>query len=281
VIGAPPAPLRDFYHALLALSWPATIGVVVASYFAGNALFAVLFLASGGIANARPGSLRDAFFFSVQTLGTIGYGAMYPVSDTANLLVTVESTFGLVLTALVTGLVFAKFSRPTARVLFSQKLTIAPMNGVPTLSFRVGNQRKNRILGAQLQVAFVRTERTAEGKDFYRMIDLRLSRDRIFSLSRSWSVLHAIDEASPLWGQTPESLAEQGAEFQVSVSGMDDTWMQAIHASHTYGDRDVVWGARHADILRDEGAVMTVDLAKFDELEPTEPVASFPYPRTR
>jgi len=281
VVGAPPAPLRDFYHALLALSWPATIGVVVARYFAGNALFAVLFLASGGIANARPGSLRDAFFFSVQTLGTIGYGAMYPVSDTANLLVTVESTFGLVLTALVTGLVFAKFSRPTARVLFSQKLTIAPMNGVPTLSFRVGNQRKNRILGAQLQVAFVRTERTAEGKDFYRMIDLRLSRDRIFSLSRSWSVLHAIDEASPLWGQTPESLAEQGAEFQVSVSGMDDTWMQAIHASHTYGDRDVVWGARHADILRDEGAVMTVDLAKFDELEPTEPVASFPYPRTR
>ena len=117
MVGAPPAPLRDFYHALLALSWPATIGVVVVSYFAGNALFAVLFLASGGIANARPGSLRDAFFFSVQTLGTIGYGAMYPVSDSANLLVTVESTFGLVLTALVTGLVFAKFSRPTARVL--------------------------------------------------------------------------------------------------------------------------------------------------------------------
>ena len=253
--------------------------MVVGSYFGANAVFAALFFAFGGIANARPGSLRDAFFFSVQTLGTIGYGAMYPLSDTANVLVAIESTVGLVLTALVTGLVFAKFSRPTARVLFSRKVTIAPMNGIPTLSFRVGNQRKNRILGAQVQAALVRTERTAEGKEFYRMIDLRLSRDRILSLSRSWSVLHPIDEASPLWGQTPESLAEQGAELQVSVSGMDDTWMQAVHASHTYYDLDLVWGARHADILRDEGAVMTLDLAKFDDLEPTEPTAAFPYPR--
>jgi inward rectifier potassium channel len=253
--------------------------VVVGSYFGANAVFAALFFACGGIANARPGSLRDAFFFSVQTLGTIGYGAMYPLSDTANVLVAIESTVGLVLTALVTGLVFAKFSRPTARVLFSRKVTIAPMNGMPTLSFRVGNRRKNRILGAQVQVALVRTERTAEGKEFYRMVDLRLSRDRILSLARSWSVLHPIDEASPLWGQTPESLAEQAAELQVSVSGMDDTWMQAVHASHTYYDLDLVWGARHADILRDEGTVMTLDLAKFDDLEPTEPTAAFPYPR--
>jgi inward rectifier potassium channel len=177
--------------------------------------------------------------------------------------------------------VFAKFSRPTARVLFSRNATIAPMNGIPTLSFRVGNQRKNLILGARVQVAFVRTERTHEGKEFYRIIDLELSRDRIYSLARAWSVLHPIDEASPLWGATPESLAEQGAELQVSVSGMDDIWMQTVHASHTYYALDLVWGARHADILRDEGAVMWLDLAKFEELEPTEPTAAFPYPRVR
>ncbi len=281
VVGAPRTPLRDFYHALLRLSWAATLGVVAGGYCVVNALFALIYLEVGGIANARPGSFADAFYFSVETMGTIGYGVMAPQTDAANVLMVVESTLGLVLTALATGLVFAKFSRPTARLMFSRRATISPMNGVPTLAFRLGNLRKNLIVEATVRVSLVRTERTLEGKDFYRMLDLKLARDHILSLSRAWTVLHAIDEASPLHGDTPDSLARDGVEILVTVSGMDDTWMQIVHASHRYLDKDIAFGARLSDVLTDEGAILTLDLTRFDAVEPTEPTESFPFPRAK
>ncbi len=279
VIGAPRTPLRDFYHALLRLSWPATIAAVVGAYLAANALFAGLYLASGGVAHARPGSLRDAFFFSIQTMGTIGYGAMYPETDAANLLVTLESVLGLVLTALTTGLVFARFSRPTARLVFSERVAISPMDGVPTLAFRVGNRRGNRIVEALMRVALVRTELSREGHVFYRMLDLKLSRERMLSLTRAWTVLHPIDETSPLFGETPESLTQKEVELLITVSGTDDIWMQTVVASHRYGNAEIVWGARLADVLSEDRNVLTLDLRKFHDLESTKPSAAFPYPR--
>lgn len=279
LIGAERTPLRDFYHALLRLSWPATIGVVAGGYLAVNAVFACLYLWVGGIAHARPGSFRDAFYFSIQTSGTIGYGAMYPDTDAANTLVAAHSTVGLVLTALATGLVFARFSRPNARLLFSRNVTIAPMNGVPTLSFRLGNRRSNRIMEAQLRVALVRREELAEGGVFYRMVDLPLVRDRILTLRRAWTVLHTIDEKSPLHSETPESLAEKEAELLVSVAGIDDTWVQTVHSTYHYTHSDLVWGARHADILEEQGTTLIVDLRKFHDLVPSQPSDGFPYPR--
>jgi inward rectifier potassium channel len=267
-IGPPHTPLRDFYHALLKLSWPATIGFVAGGYFAVNGLFALLYLWVGGVAQARPGSFLDAFFFSVETMGTIGYGSMYPATDAANLVMVLESTASLVLTALATGLVFAKFSRPTASLLFSRQIAIAPMNGVPTLSLRVGNRRGNRIVLATVKVSMVRTERTLEGKTFYRMLDLQLSRENILALTRSWTVLHVIDERSPLAGETAESLAAKEVEIQVTVVGTDDLWMQIVHGSHRYLDGDIAWGMRHADILHDDGRTVTLDLRKFHDLEP-------------
>lgn len=279
IIGAPRAPLRDFYHALMRLSWPTTIGAVVVVYFAVNGFFACLYLWVAGIANATPGSLRDAFFFSVQTMGTIGYGAMYPQSNGANVLVAVESATGLVLTALATGLVFARFSRPTARLIFSREATMSPMNGVPTLSFRIGNLRANRIVEAQIRVAMVRTERLTEGGAFYRMLDLKLARDRA-SLSRSWTVLHHVDNESPLFGETPQSLDEKEVELMVTVAGLDDTWMQTVVAEHRYGNSRIVWGAKHADVLSEDGSILTLDLRKFHDVVPTQPTESFPYPKS-
>ncbi len=279
VIGAARTPLRDFYHALLRLSWPATIGVVAGAYFGANALFAALYLAVGGVAHAHPGSLRDAYFFSIQTMGTIGYGAMYPETDAANVLVTLESVVGLLLTALSTGLVFARFSRPTARLMFSERVAISPMNGLPTLAFRIGNRRGNRIVEALVRVLLTRTEITEEGKVFYRMLDLKLVRERILSLTRAWTVLHVIDESSPLWGETPETLAKKDAEILIAVSGTDDIWMQNVVASYRYGNSQFAWGARLADVLSEEGDVMTLDLRKFHDLEPSEPTETFPYPR--
>lgn len=282
IIGARPTPLRDFYHLLLQRSWALTIAVMTAVFLLANGIFALLYLWVGGVAHARPGSLLDLFYFSVQTMGTIGYGAMYPEAPGANALVVAESLVGLLLTALFTGLVFAKFSRPVARMVFSQRAAVSLMNGVPTLALRVGNQRGNTIVDAQLRVSLVRTERTSEGKTFYRMVDLKLCRERALSLSRSFTILHPITEDSPLRGATPEELVAQEAELQVLVLGLDDVTMQAVHASHQYlaeGD-GIVFGARHADVLSanaDGGLVL--DLRRFHDLEPTEPTAEFPYPR--
>jgi inward rectifier potassium channel len=202
IVGDRRMPLRDFYHALLERPWWVTIAAISGAFLFANVIFGLAYLIVGGVAHARPESFRDAFFFSVQTMGTVGYGAMFPDSTGANLVVTTEAITGLTLTALATGLVFAKFSRSTARLIFTEKATIAPLNGVPTLSLRLGNERGNQIVDAQLKVVLVRTEQTSEGKLFYRMLDLPLTRQRALSLSRSWNALHVIDRESPLFGET-------------------------------------------------------------------------------
>ncbi|HLK89552.1 MAG TPA: ion channel [Polyangia bacterium] len=279
IVGDRRQPLRDFYHALLERPWWVTIAAIFATFLAANALFAVLYLLVGGIAHAAPASFRDAFFFSVQTMGTVGYGAMFPESTGANLVVTVEAITGLTLTALATGLVFAKFSRSTALLIFSERATIGPVNGVPTLSFRLGNMRGNSIVDAQIKVILIRTETTTEGNLFYRMLDLSLTRQRALSLSRSWNVLHVIDAGSPLYGETPQTLVAKEVELQVQVIGLDDATMQNVHGGHRYFARDIVWGHRMADVLSEtpDGHLL-LDLRKFNDLEPTEPTAEFPYP---
>ncbi|HEX3902701.1 MAG TPA: ion channel [Polyangia bacterium] len=279
IVGDRRMPLRDFYHALLERPWWVSIAAISGAFLFANVIFGLAYLIVGGVAHARPESFRDAFFFSVQTMGTVGYGAMFPDSTGANLVVTTEAITGLTLTALATGLVFAKFSRSTARLIFTEKATIAPLNGVPTLSLRLGNERGNQIVDAQLKVVLVRTEQTSEGKLFYRMLDLPLTRQRALSLSRSWNALHVIDRESPLFGETPASLAAKEVELQVQVIGLDDATMQMVHGGHRYFARDILWGHRLADVLSEtpDGHLL-LDLRKFHEVEPTEPSAEFPYP---
>jgi inward rectifier potassium channel len=279
VIGAPRQTLRDFYHLFLRVSWTVALTGIMAVWLALNAVFAVLYLVVGGVTGMRPGSLWDAFCFSVQTMGTIGYGAMYPTSAAANALMTVESVVSLIVTAVATGLVFAKFSRSTARVVFARRAVVGPMNRVPTLMLRVGNERGNSILEATVRVALSRTERLVEGSTFYRLVDLKLSRERSPAMSRSWSVLHPIDETSPLWGATPESLARDEAELLVTLVGVDDTSLQQVHARTLYQHTDIVWGARYVDILSEtDNGNLALDVRRFHEIEPTTPTDTFPYP---
>ena len=279
VVGDRPTPLRDFYHALLRLPWWATIAAISGAFLVTNALFAVGYEMVGGVSHATPSSFRDAFFFSVQTMGTIGYGAMFPESTAANVLVVGESIVSLLLTAMSTGLVFAKFSRSTARFVFSRRAVISPVNGVPTLVFRLGNQRGNQIVNAEIRLVLVRTEHTSEGETFYRMLDLKPSRERALSLSRSWNVLHPIDASSPLAGETPATVVEKEVELNVMVVGIDDTSMQTVHAAHRYFAKDIVWGARLADVLTEtpDGHLL-LDLRRFHDVEPTAPAPGFPYP---
>ena len=279
VVGDRATPLRDFYHGLLQLPWWATIAAISAAFLVANALFAVGFVAVGGVNHATPSSFRDAFFFSVQTMGTIGYGAMFPESTAANVLVVAESIVSLLLTAVSTGLVFAKFSRSTARFVFTRHAVISPVNGVPTLMFRLGNERGNQIVNAQIRLVMVRTERTSEGGTFYRMLDLKPTRERALSLSRSWNVLHEIDAQSPLAGETPASVIEKEVELQVMVIGTDDISMQTVHAAYRYFAKDIVWGARMADVLTETpDGHLQLDLGRFHEVEPTAPAPGFPYP---
>jgi inward rectifier potassium channel len=279
VLGAPRTTLRDFYYLFLKVRWSVAIGVIVLAYLALNAVFAAAYVAVGGVANARAGSFYDAFCFSVETMGTVGYGWMYPLSAGANAIMISESVTSLIVTAVATGLVFAKFSRSSARVVFSRYAVIGPMDGVPTLMLRVGNERGNQILEATVRVALVRTEVTKEKMRFYRMYDLRLSRDRSPAMSRSWTVLHPIDPDSPLYGATPESIIAGEVELIINIVGTDDTSLQPVHARKRYDDHEILWGARHVDVLTEaEDGSLVMDVRRFHEVQPTEPFEGFPYP---
>lgn len=269
ILGAPAPGLRDVYHALLRVPWWAMFFIIVGTYLLLNVLFAAVYLSIGGIANARPGSFLDAFFFSVQTMGTIGYGNLYPTSTAANTVVVAESVAGLLVTALATGLVFVRFSQTRARLLFSSQVAIGPMDGVHTLMLRVGNERRGNIVNTQFRLTLTRTRQTAEGMTIYRLEELPLVRDRAPALSRSWNVLHRVVEGSPLHGQNAATLAESDAELQLEVIGVDETSLQPVHARHTWFAGSVVWGARLADVVSEtpEGD-MILDLRRFHDVIP-------------
>ena len=269
VRGARPNPFGDVYHQFLRASWPVALAIAAAGFLAMNAVFALAYVTVGGVAGARPGSLFDAYAFSVETMATIGYGEMHPASPGAHLLVIVEAVVGLLVTALVTGLAFAKFSQPRARIVFSDKVALGPVNGVPTLSFRVGNERGNHILEATVRVVLVRTEPMSEGGVFYKMYDLPLVRERSPAMSRSWSAMHVIQPGGLLDGCTPEDLRRDEVELLVTVVGTDDTSLQPVHARKRYLPDDVAWGARLADIIsaRDDGSLV-LDLDRFHDVTP-------------
>jgi inward rectifier potassium channel len=241
---------RDPYHLLLTIPWHGFTILAVLFYVLTNALFALLYLLGGdGIANAQPDSFRDAFFFSVQTLASIGYGAMYPESLYANWIVTLEAIVSILGIALLTGLAFARFSRPTARVLFSQVAVVAPYEGIPTLMFRAANRRRNQILEAQMRVYLMRDEITAEGNAMRRFYDLPLLRSQTPSFTLSWTAMHAIDENSPLWKATPESLRQARATIAISLNGLDETVSQTMYARYNYAPQDILWNSRFVDIF--------------------------------
>jgi inward rectifier potassium channel len=277
IVGLPPPTVRDLYHALLRVRWWTALAVIVGGYLALNVAFAALYLAVGGVVNAAPGSFVDAFFFSVQTMGTIGYGSMYPATRAANAVVVAESVTGLLFTALATGLVFVRFSVTRARVVFSSRVAIGPVDGEPTLMLRVGNERSSRIVDASFRLMLVRTTRTKEGASIYRSVDLPLVRNRAYALSRSWMILHRLADG-PLAAETPASLAAADAELTLAVSGMDETSLQPVHAQHTWMTGSIVWGARLADVISETpDGNMVLDLTRFHALEPTDPAPGFPY----
>jgi inward rectifier potassium channel len=268
----------DLYHSWLVAPWWRIGLMVVALYLAINTVFGAVYLGVGGVENARPGSFTDGFFFSVQTLATIGYGRMSPVTIPANILATIESFCGIVGVAMITGLMFAKFARPTARVLWSEVAVIALQDGVPSLMLRVANARGNQVVEAQLRLGLMRTETTAEGERVRRMHDLKLVRSSSAIFTLSWMAVHPLTPESVLYGQTPEMLRAVGAEIYASLTGLDGTFGQTIHARRSYSVDEMVWGRRFVDIIGPlPDGRMGIDYTKFHQTKPAP--LDQPHPR--
>jgi inward rectifier potassium channel len=259
----------DLYHLLLTASWPKLFALLAGVYATANALFALLYMLDpGGLENARAGSFLDHFFFSVQTMATIGYGKMAPRSTYANALVAVEALGGLLGMAMATGLMFAKFSRPTARVMFSKALLVTTRDGVPSLVLRLANQRTNQIVEASLRLILLRDEVTKEGDRLRRLHELKLVRSNSPAFAISWTAIHLITPDSPLYGITEEAFRSSSTEILASLVGTDETFSQTVHARYTWFADEVRWGGRFADVLeRKPDGQIFIDYARFDKIE--------------
>lgn len=263
----------DAYHFLLTSGW-LRLGLLFSLVFIGvNLLFGEAYLfREGSLAGARPGSRIDAFFFSVQTISTVGYGAMVPTGLYANVVATLEAFVGLLGFAMVAGLVFAKVSRPTARVAFSHLAVMGRWDGKPALLIRMANARHNQVLDARVQLHMLRDELDESGGLLRRYHDLPLVRDRTPSFSLTWTAVHPIDERSPLAGLNPETLAGCNALLMVSIVGVDESFMQEIHARRVYQASEVAWNVRYADVLSRTGSGrLRLDYNLLHQVEPLEP----------
>jgi inward rectifier potassium channel len=260
----------DLYHVLIRIQWHKFIILITCGYLATNALFAFLYLCGGdGIANAKPGNFFDAFFFSVQTMASIGYGAMYPKTYYANFLVTIESLLGLLGLAMATGLMFARISLPKARVIFTNVAVITPHDGVETLIFRVANERQSWILEAQIRVTLVCTEISKEGNMMRRFYDLPLVRNTSPVFALSWMVMHQINESSPLYGMNLEKMIDDEVEILVTLTGIDETVSQTIHARHSFVAEEILWNMKFMDILsRQQDGRRCIDYSNFHQVVP-------------
>jgi inward rectifier potassium channel len=262
---------RDVYQWFLALSWPKFALVSVGICVALNVLFAVLYAVGGNcIAEMKPGSLSEAFFFSVQTLATVGYGHAYPQTLYGNIVSTVEIITGMFWFAVMTGLIFVRFSRPRARILFSNNIVIAPFNGRSTLMLRVANLRFHNMVEAEFRITFMRDEPLLEtGEMFRHFYPLKLHFDRLIAFPAALTLRHTIDEQSPLHGATLKSLEVSRAFLAASIVGVETVIPASVQTSKEYSWRDIRFGERFVDIYTNEGAGrLTVDYGRIHETEP-------------
>ena len=262
---------RDFYRWLLSLRWAQFAAFVATVYIGLNLFFAALYsLGRDSIAGTTGGHwFFDCFFFSVQTLATVGYGHMYPQTLYGHIVTTIEIMSGVFLLAVMTGLIFVRFSRPIARVVFSRSIVIAPLNGRPTLMVRVGNENQHSMVEAEFRIMFSRDEPLLEGGDFRHFYVLKLHFDRLTVFPAALTLRHTIDEKSPLFGATPELLEASRVLFFVSVVGIDPVIAAAVQTQKDYTWRDVRFGERFVEIYTEHGGGrLTVDYGRIHETEP-------------
>src|SRR6202045_2954372 len=273
-LNAKKADLRDTYHLILNLSWPGFAGLIFGIYLLINVVFAALYmLEAHAVAEMRPGSFFDAFFFSVETLATVGYGHMYPETFYGHLIAMLEIMVGMFGLAVITGLIFVRFSRPTARIQFSKVAVIAPFDGVPNLVIRVANLRHQAMVEPEFRMLLFRNTVTAEGEEVRRFRSLKLEFDRLIAFPAVLTVRHRIDEESPLFGMTPEDFQQQDIRIIASIVGVDTVIVAPVQSFGDYNYDQFEWNRRFVEIYdQNEEGEWTVDYARIDETEDIAPI---------
>lgn len=264
----------SLYHWLLTISWLRFLGLTVGSYLLVNTIFAFAYFTCGPDAlmippeHALDSRFFQAFFFSVQTLATIGYGHITPLGMTANFLVTIESLVGLLGFALATGLVFARFSRPTASIIFSDTALIAHYRDRTAFEFRIVNRRSSQIIELEAKVIYSFFEES-HGKSIRRFRELELERRKVTFFPLAWTIVHPIDESSPLYGLTEQDMHDKDVEFLILLTGIDETFSQAVHTRSSYKADEVIWDARFISVFNplDDNPNPTIDIGHIHEYE--------------
>ena len=273
--GLNPLSSLGLYQWLLRISWPEFLLFICLYYVGVNALFAGAYLLCGVDAlQTSTGQFASqpffrAFFFSVDTFATIGYGNIYPVGVPANTLVSVEALLSIVSIALVTGVIFARFSLPSARIIYSRNAVVAPYRGGIALEFRIANARSSQLIDVQIQAILTKIEPNSSGSTVRRFYELPLERQRVVFFPLSWTVVHPIDANSPMWGLTHEDLLAAEAELLVLLIATDETTSATVHSRSSYQADEIVWGARFANMfLRSEGeGIIGMNLDRIHEIE--------------
>jgi len=262
--------LRDLYYNLMTLELPALLGLMVSYFLAVNLAFAAIYCAFGGLGGGGGhGRFGDAFFFSVQTFSTTGYGTVYPVSLAANLISSSEILLGQMNIALVTGVLFARLSRPRPRVLFSKVVVVREIRGVPTVMFRVANERRSEISEAHISVVVTMDEDDGDGGRMRRFLRLKLEREETPVFALSWLVVHKILPDSPLYGKNRAALAESGNVMVCSLTGTDEALGATVSARHVYGAEDVRFNHRFVDVIdHNADGDMSIDYRRFHDTVP-------------
>ncbi|HEV2493550.1 MAG TPA: ion channel [Terriglobia bacterium] len=268
------------YLFMINTSWPVFVSMIFAGYVIANMLFAFVYLGIGveHLLGAATSTASDrflsAFFFSAQTMTTLGYGRISPDGLLANLAAACQALLGLMALAIVTGLVFGRFSRPAARLAFSRQMLVAPYQAVTSLQFRVANRRSNNLMEIEAMILLMTVESSDRGL-LRKYKSLTLERPSVQFLPLTWTVVHPIDEASPLWGQTAEHLAQLQAEFLILIKAFDDTFFQTVHVRHSYRHEEMVWGARFVPAFEaDAQGEMVLDLERLSEIAPAQDPAT-------
>jgi inward rectifier potassium channel len=266
------SPFTDVYHLVIGMSWTRFMVSATVLYVLFNATFATLYMLGGDCYAADdPDSFLQAFAFSVQTMSGIGYGAMSPTTPYANVVSILEAFLGLLGVAMTTGLVFAKFSRPVARVGFADVAIVNERDGQPVLQLRMSNERRNQVVDARAQLVALIEHRTREGDRMRRVVDLWLERDQTPVFRMSWTLLHPLDEDSPLHGLTAENAHRRMVGLIVNFTGLDDTFSQTVHAQRVYTPDEIRFGVHYRDMIvtREDGTLVVHHDRLHDIREPS------------
>jgi len=265
---------QDLFHLFMTVTWPQLFAVFAGFFLSFDTLFGLLYYAVPGcIANLNPPGLAGAFFFSVETLATVGYGDMHPQTPYGHTVAMIEIFVGLMSLALITGIMFARFSRPKAWFLFTDNAVVRPLDGRRTLVFRAANKRQNVIQEASAKLRMLRDEVTGDGFRIRRVVDLELLRSEHPMFMLGWTIMHVIDESSPLHAETAESLEQSRAAFVLTVSGTDENTGQVVMARAEYSSSQIRWNATFQDILEEaEDGTLHVDYSKFNQVNPLSSV---------